>query len=60
MGASGIPEVPQKLGEFLMGPDKSDNKNLILKKYFSSLNKQKSLVLLGGKKSELITSMQIF
>lgn len=50
MGASGIPEEPQKLGEFLMSPNKSENKNLILKKYFSSLNKQKSLVLLGEKK----------
>lgn len=51
MGASGIPEEPQKLGEFLMSPNKSENKNLILKKYFSSLNKQKSLVLLGEKKT---------
>lgn len=25
-----------------MGPDKFDNKNLVLKKYFSSLNKKKN------------------
>lgn len=42
-----------------MGPDKFDNKNLVLKKYFSSLNKKKKIGFIV-KKSQLIISTQIF
>lgn len=43
-----------------MGPDKFDNKSLVLKKYFSSLNKTKKNWFYWEKKSQLVINMQIF
>lgn len=51
MGASGIPEEPQKLGEFLMSPDKSENKKSDPQKILFVFKQTKKFGFIGGKKN---------